>query len=56
MQTTKCRSLFRKLIMVTELHIGKNSTTVGAKKLMKNRNKGLDPMKSLPAATTIFSN
>lgn len=47
MQIIKCRSLFRKLIMVEELHIGKNSTRAGGKKLMKNRNKGPGPMKSL---------
>lgn len=44
---------FGKLIMVAETHTGKNSTRVGGKKLMKNRNKGLGPMK-ITAATAIF--
>lgn len=45
MQVTNCRSLFRELIMVAELHIRKNSTGLGGKKLMKNGNKGHSPVK-----------
>lgn len=46
-QITKYRSLFRKLMTVTKLHRGKNSTRVGRKKLMKNTIKGPGPVKSL---------
>lgn len=45
MQVTNCRSLFRELIMVAELHTGKNSIRLGGKKLMKNGNKGPGPIK-----------
>lgn len=44
---------FRKLIMVAEMHTGKNSTWVGGEKTNEEQKQGLGPMK-ITAATAIF--